>query len=140
MKAAHRNSRKNRGFVRQGEWFFIPRPDLQVDPRFVLLNEPMQRTGGKPHWAEFAYRTGGESVYVNRQYPNGLTVEQYKQLFGDQKPSGQHFRMMQRNATVFVKGRISHSDHKTIRLQCWHRVEMNTESQSAAMRHVAFLD
>jgi len=140
VKAAHRNRRKNRGFVRQGEWFFIPCPRLVVNARFILQNEPMQRSGGKAHWAEFAYRTGGETVYVSRQYPNGLTVVQFKQLFGDQQADRRQFRVMQRNATVYVKGRISHPDHKTIALHVWHRVEMNTENQSKAMRHVAFLD
>ena len=31
-------------------------------------------------------------------------------------------------------------DHKTILLQVWHKVVMNTEGQSKAMRHVVFLD
>ena len=47
---------------------------------------------------------------------------------------------MQRDMVVYVRGRISHSDHATIRLDKWHRVEMNTENQSLAMAHVAFLD
>ena len=44
------------------------------------------------------------------------------------------------NASVLVKGRISHPDHKTITLRGWHEVQMNTEHQSVAMRNVAFLD
>jgi hypothetical protein len=47
---------------------------------------------------------------------------------------------MQRNATVFVKGRVWHPDHKTVLLNGWFRVEMTTENQAPAMRHVAFLD
>ena len=47
---------------------------------------------------------------------------------------------MMRNPTVYVKGRVTHADHATITLDGWHRVEMNTESKSQAMRHVAFLD
>jgi len=47
---------------------------------------------------------------------------------------------MQRNAGVYVRGRIRHPDHATIRLHGWHRVLMNTESQAKAMRSVAFLD
>jgi len=140
VKAAHRNRRKNRGFVRQGEWFFVPCPDMQVAARHVLRDEPMQRSGGKAHWAEFAFRTGGETVYVSREYPSGLTAEQFKRLTGGRPTPADGFRVMQRNANVFVKGRISHPDHKTIRLPYWHRVEMNTESQAPAMRNVAFLD
>ena len=45
-----------------------------------------------------------------------------------------------RNPQVFVRGRIRHADHKTIVLADWHQVLMNTETQSVAMRHVAFID
>ena len=41
---------------------------------------------------------------------------------------------------LHVKGTVSHPDHKTILLQVWHKVAMNTEGQSKAMRHVVFLD
>jgi len=47
---------------------------------------------------------------------------------------------MRRNPAVYAKGRIRHADHKTITLHGWHRVLMNTEGQSKAMRNVAFLD
>jgi hypothetical protein len=47
---------------------------------------------------------------------------------------------MRRNPGVYVKGRIRHPDHATITLHVWHRVVMNTEGQSKAMRNVAFLD
>ena len=48
--------------------------------------------------------------------------------------------MMRRNPLVYVRGRVRHADHKTIMLHGWHRVLMNTERQSQAMRNVAFLD
>jgi hypothetical protein len=47
---------------------------------------------------------------------------------------------MQRDPTVFVRGKVSHADHATIFLNDWHRVAMNTENQSRAMEFVAFLD
>jgi hypothetical protein len=47
---------------------------------------------------------------------------------------------MRRDAFVYVRGRIRHPDHRTVVLHGWHRVVMNTESQSKAMRNVAFLD
>ncbi|HET6246274.1 MAG TPA: hypothetical protein VFE47_01145 [Tepidisphaeraceae bacterium] len=140
VKAAHRNLRKNRGFVRQGEWFFIPAA-LHVDRQLVLNDEPLRRgNGGKAHWAEFAFRHGGETVYVNDRHPNGLTIGQFAQMYGNRAAARAGFRIMQRNATVYVKGRISHPDHKTIVLSSWHRVAMNTENLAPAMRHVAFLD
>lgn len=48
--------------------------------------------------------------------------------------------MMQRDATVYVRGEITHRDHKTVYLNGWHRVLMNTENRSRAMRFLAFLD
>jgi hypothetical protein len=47
---------------------------------------------------------------------------------------------MRRNPGVYVRGRVRHPDHATITLPGWHRVVMNTEAQSRAMRNVAFLD
>lgn len=134
--------RKNAAFVRQGEWFFIPDPTLIVDSLVVLKNEPLRRgNGGKPHWVDFCYRTGGETVYVCSHHPNGVTSHQYRQILSaNTKAKNWGWRMMQRNAGVFVRGRVRHADHRTVMLHCWHRVLMNTETQAKAMRHVAFLD
>ena len=63
---------------------------------------------------------------------------EYAKLDAQAKKSG--WRVMRRNARVFVRGRIRHSDHETIVLRGWHEVLMNTENQSLAMQHVAFLD
>lgn len=141
VKLSKRNRRKNLAFVRQGEWFFVPQPMLRVDPKQVLPHERLVRsTGGKPHWAEFAWRSGGETVYVSARHPAGLSIAQFTQLYGRVSPAKHGFTQMTRNANVFVTGRISHPDHKTITLRGWHRVLMNTENQSASMRHVTFLD
>ena len=57
------NRRKNTAFLRQGEWFFIPAPDLAPDPLRILYNEPISRgKGGKPHVLESCDRQGGETV------------------------------------------------------------------------------
>ena len=142
LKAKARNRRKNAAYIRQGEWFFIPDADMAVDEKLVLPNEPLTRgNGGKPHWAEFCYRTGGETVYVCSRHPNGVTDSQYKAILsGNPKAKGWGWRTMKRNPGVYVKGRIRHADHATITLHGWHRVLMNTEGQSKAMRNVAFLD
>lgn len=142
LKAKARNLRKNAAYIRQGEWFFISDGDLAVDEKLVLSNEPLRRgNGGKPHWAEFCYRTGGETVYVCSRHPNGVTEARYKVILsGNTKAKGWGWRSMLRNPGVYVKGRIRHADHATITLHGWHRVLMNTEGQSKAMRNVAFLD
>lgn len=137
-----RNRRKNAAFIRQGEWFFLPVPGFTVDVSLVLKNEPLRRgNGGKPHWAEFCYRTGGETVYVCSRHPNGVTEAGYRTILSSNpRAKSWGWQAMRRNPGVYVRGRIRHADHKTITLQNWHRVAMNTESQSRAMRNVAFLD
>ena len=142
IKAKARDRRKNAAYIRQGEWFFIPVANLAVDEKFVLPNEPLSRGGGsKPHWAEFCYRTGGEMVYVSSRHPNGVTEPQYKGILaGNPKAKNWGWRTMRRNPSVYVKGCIRHADHATITLHGWHRVLMNTEGQSKAMKNVAFLD
>ena len=142
LRAKARGRRKNAAYVRQGEWFFLPAPGLALDEKLVLPNEPLRRgNGGKPHWAEFCYRTGGETVYVCSKHPNGVTEAQYKGILaGTPKAQGWGWRTMRRNPGVYIKGRIRHPDHATITLHGWHRVLMNTEGLSKAMKNVAFLD
>jgi hypothetical protein len=142
LRAKVRNRRKNAAFIRQGEWFFLPVTGMAVDRKLVLSDEPLRRgNGGKPHWAELCYRTGGETVYVCKRHPNGVTEDQYKVILADNpKAKGWGWRIMRRNPGVFVKGRIRHADYATITLNGWHQVLMNTEAQSKAMKNVAFLD
>jgi len=137
-----RNRRKNSAYRRQGEWFFLPAPDFIVDDSLVLRNEPLRRgNGGKPHWTEFCYRTGGETVYVCPRHPNGVTTAQYQRiLISNPKARGWPWQVLRRNPGVYVRGRVRHADHKTIVLHGWHKVVMNTEFQAKAMRNVAFLD
>jgi len=131
--------RRNAAFIRQGEWFFLPAGEIQTDPLRLLRNEPISRgNGGSPHRAELCYRMGGETVYVSTKYPSGLTAREYFRL--PEKERNRGFRMMKRDATVYVRGEITHRDHKTVHLNGWHRVLMNTESRSKAMRFLAFLD
>jgi len=138
LNTKKRNRRKTQIFKRQGEWFFIP-ADIDPDAVLVRKDEPLVRgRGSKPHMAQFAYRTGGETVKVCRQHPNGLTQTEYTNLIERSPRAKQYFwRDMQRNAVVYVKGRIKHADHATIVLDRWHRVMMNAERRSEA---VAFLD
>jgi hypothetical protein len=41
--------RHNQAFIRQGEWFFIPAPDVIASEGLVRRNEPISRGRGKPH-------------------------------------------------------------------------------------------
>ncbi len=143
LKARDGRRRKNRAFVRQGEWFFIPRPDANIDPRLILRNEPLSRgAGSKPHWVDELVRHGGETVYVSRQHPTGLTGDKYRDWMrrNPDQARRERFQVMRRNPKLLVRGKVRHPDHKTIRLNGWCEVVMNTEPEARAMRHVAFLD
>jgi hypothetical protein len=142
VRAGERNRRRNAAFVRQGEWFFLPVIGFEVDEARVRHWEPLQRGwGSKPHMAEWCYRSGGETVYVSDQHPNGLLEAQRKRVFrANPEARRWNWRVMQRNAGVYVRGRVRHADHATIELAGWHWVVMNTESQARAIQHVAFLD
>lgn len=136
-----RTSRHNRAFIRQGEWFFIPEPSLQVSSGLILHNEPINRGGGKPHWVAQVYRSGGELVRVCDRHPNGLSEDEYqKLLFSTPTARYWNWRQRMRNAGVYARGTVRHRDHATIKLHHWHRVLMNTESATRQMANVAFID
>src|SRR5512136_1875339 len=80
VSSRKRYARKNRAFRRQGEWFFVPEPSFVVDESLVLRNEPLRRGAGKPHLVEQLHRTGGETVHVCRQHPNGVTPNEYRSI------------------------------------------------------------
>ena len=145
VRAKNWHKRKNAGFVRQGEWFFIPEPTFKVDDtRGILRNEPIRRAFGKSHIVEEVFRIGGEVVHVCHRYPNGLLEAQYRQVLkNNSEAKGWNWRVMRRNPQVYARGKVRHPDHKTITLPFWHRVAMATERNSAAGGRpatVAFLD
>ncbi len=141
VSARKRYARKNRAFRRQGEWFFVPEPSLVVDDKRILRNEPIRRGAGKPHWVEELFRSGGETVHVCARYPNGVMPGEYRAIL-DRNPAAARWgwRVMRRNPRVYARGTVRHGDHATINLPFWHRVIMNTETESRTMVNVAFLD
>jgi hypothetical protein len=141
VSSRRRYARKNRAFRRQGEWFFVPEPSLKADEKLILRNEPLRRGSGKPHLVEEVFRTGGETVHVCRKYPNGILPEEYREVLrANPKAANWGWTLMRRNPGVYARGTVRHSDHATITLPFWHRVVMNTETQSRTMANVAFLD
>jgi len=142
VKLQNRNKRHNKAFIRQGEWFFIPKPKMvlhKTEKFLTLKNEPLRRTGGgKPHIIEEVFRTGGTQVYVCRQFPAGLVSQEYKAyLQTNPKAKKWHWTVMRRNPGVYARGTVKHLDHATIYLPFWHQVVMNTEARSGSL---AFLD
>lgn len=139
-KVGGRRSRRNAAYIRQGEWFFVPEQGINPKPVMILRNEPIQRgNGGKPHMCEMLFRSNGEQVYVDWKHPNGITEKEYKSLPEKARKRG-NWRVMVRDADVYVKGRITHPDHATVVLREWCRVRQNRENEAPSMRHVAFLD
>ncbi len=61
IKTKDLHKRRTPGYVRQGEWFFVPRPNVTVQDYLIHRNEPLRRGGGNPHVAEFLYRHSGET-------------------------------------------------------------------------------
>src|SRR5205809_7673114 len=68
VRPRDRFRRRNAAYVRQGEWFFLPQWALIVDERDVLRDEPLSRGRGKDHLLEFAFRRGGETVFVSAEH------------------------------------------------------------------------
>lgn len=133
------NARRNAGFIRQGEWFFIPRPELSIArAEMILRAEPIRRAGGAPHIVEELYREGGEQVYVCARYPHGVSEARFRELTSA-KPDARKWdwRPMRRNPRAYARGRVRHPDHATICLSFWHEVHMSDELRAA---NVAFLD
>jgi len=135
--------------VRQGEFNFVPDPK-HIPPKDAIIfrNEPMRGGGTNFHWAEFLYRTGGTVVYTRigprlllakeKKLPSLLSLSEYNNLTREDKT---RYRSMVRDATVYVKGRISHKEHATVHLGgIWHKVLINTEAQSKARANSVFLD
>lgn len=138
VKPKDRFRRRNVAYVRQGEWFFLPRWELDVDERYVLRDEPLTRGYGNEHIMEFAFRRGGEQVYVDAEHPTGITEAEFQALPASKQQG--NWEIMVRDPELYAKGSVRHPDHATIVLHGWHRVLMNTEHAARAMRHVAFLD
>lgn len=140
VKRKNWHKRRNSGFVRQGEWFFLPRPNFQPDKNAIILkNEPFRRDWrSKPHIIEEVIRTGGEKVYVSRKFLSGILEANYqKKLKQNPNLKYENWRIMRRNPEVYVRGKVRHADHKTIILPYWHQVVMNREQTNG---RVAFLD
>lgn len=141
LKAGKRNMRRNRAFLRQGEWYFVPEPGFEPDPRLVLRNEPIRRGQGSPHMVEEVYRTGGETVHVCSGVPNGLTGDEYRRLLL-KTPRARRWgwRIMRRNMDVFGRGRVTHRDHRPLALTGWHRIVPNRETEAWFTETVLFID
>ncbi len=127
--------------VRQGEWFFVPVAGFAPARFEINRNEPLSRgAGSKPHFCEELVRQSGVVVMVNSAFPTGITLSEYERFMVQPEYRRMHWRRMVRDAEVFARGRVRHSDHKTVYLNGWHRVYMNRERFAPHAVAIAFLD
>jgi len=72
-----RNRRKTAAYVRQGEWFFLPRPMMHVG-ELAVPNGTLRRNGGKPHRVDWIYQPKGrDEVFVRGEvsHPDHATLQ-----------------------------------------------------------------
>lgn len=166
IKTKNKHTRHARGKyslqkrLRQGDFFFVPCPNLEVDDTDIHIHkkEPISRGRGTSHICEELVRAGGENIYfvilpfgvsgrealaeIEANYPNGMTELQRKKFFKIY-PESKAWRWTTRRGgdiKVHVRGAIRHPEHATLTLDFWHEVIPNTESKSKMMQHVAFID
>jgi hypothetical protein len=138
-----RKRTKDGKMYRQGEFFFTPIPYPFISKDTVIhKKEPMQRGGGNPHVAEFLIRSGGTNVWVCSRHRDGIGEKEYKKILkGNKDAKKWGWTTMRLNANVMVKGKITHTDHKTLNLgETWYRVFLNTEDKARGAINVRFLD
>jgi hypothetical protein len=61
-----RQRRHTAAYLRQGEWFFVPRSELIVEPRQVRHKDILVRARGTPHIVEWLYRPSGSTALFAR--------------------------------------------------------------------------
>lgn len=129
--------RRNEVYVRQGEWIF--RPVKNVPDGIILKNERLQRDSrSKPHMVDELMRgTSGTNVWVSGSREIGQA--EYDQLLAEFPNRARLYRSMRRTNEVYARGKVRHPDHKTVVLDGWHRVYLNTERFAQTAR-MGFLD
>src|SRR5258708_13304969 len=73
--------------IRQGEWFFVPAPGVEVLASVIHRNERLSRGGGsKPHICEELMRRSGVAVMVSSAYPTGIKPDWHAKLMSTVPP------------------------------------------------------
>ena len=138
----HKKLKSGRKIHRQGEFFFIPRPEFNPGKNPVIhKKEPLGGGGGHVHTVSEIIRFGGRTVYERGS--SIIEEAEYKRL--DTKERS-FYNTRTANAQVFARGKVTHIEHATVNLgNVWHEVQVNNETRSSfggAMGRIssAFLD
>jgi hypothetical protein len=76
VKRSRRRNRHTTAYLRQGEWFFVPRPDFDAAGQRVQENGSLVRGAGKPHHVQLLCRgrDGGTFVRGSVSHPDHATI------------------------------------------------------------------
>ncbi|MBD3237519.1 MAG: hypothetical protein GF330_12505 [Candidatus Eisenbacteria bacterium] len=130
VRPQDRQKRRNRAFVRQGEWFFLPVRGLEPPRALVLRHAPLRREGGgRPHQAEWLYRRETPGYRAAPDDPVVLAADLGKRT-GPERPFAPRDPRIALSG-FFVRGRVTHPDHRTVVLDDWHLAVPNTEARGA---------
>ena len=151
VKWADRNRRRNRGFVRQGEWFFVP---IDVVPQLrritVQYKVPLPRmvSASAPHTCDelvYIQATVREHTKRERLLATDESLERLERAgakllnspdailsaLDSPRPAIVRIEHTVREhipERLLVRGCVRHRDHKTIQLREWHEAHMAGQS------------
>lgn len=75
VKRSRRRNRHTTAYLRQGEWFFVPRPGFDAAGQRVAHNGSLVRGAGKPHRVDLLCRShGGTYVRGSVSHPDHATI------------------------------------------------------------------
>lgn len=76
VKRSRRRNRHTTAYLRQGEWFFVPRPAFDAAGQRVQKNGSLVRGAGKPHRVELLCSSGDGGTYVRGavSHPDHATI------------------------------------------------------------------
>jgi len=128
-KKKNKHKRRNSAWLRQGEWFFIPMPKYEPgDSAILRKNAPLMVAGNRAHKAELVADTAGESRYISiMDARRSLSKKGYERLMKENSKEQYKWEMRSESSSIYVKGRITAPDHKTLVLNIWHRAVPNRE-------------
>lgn len=127
-KKKNKHKRRNAARLRQGEWFFVPSPDFDPDNKYsIRKNAPLIRGSSRAHRAQFAVDVAGETRYFHRNDNRSISEKQFQRLVKGNPDERVMWEVRSLSSFIFVKGKITAPDHKTLNLKVWHRAIPNEE-------------